>query len=76
MCSSDLLATTPTPQDRAESDQDGHPDKVKRKGAAREPKKDEKWIHFNINHRVHRGAQRRVKSLCALCVLGGFFIFN
>jgi len=36
---------SPLPQDQAESDQDGHPGKVKAKGAAAELKKRWSFIH-------------------------------
>jgi len=41
----------PTPQGQAESAQNGHPDRVKAKGAAGGLKKDGGWNQFSINHR-------------------------
>jgi hypothetical protein len=38
---------SPTPQERAKAEQDGHPGRVKREGAAGKPKKRRKLGHLN-----------------------------
>jgi len=48
------------------ADQDGHPGRVKREGAAGELKKGGGRNHFKMNQ---RGTQRKVKSFCVLCVV-------
>jgi len=64
------------------ADQDGHLGRVKARGGGRRAEEGRgAGHHFNINHREHRGTQRMVKTLCALCVLCGLkyhidFIFQ